>query len=151
MALARERLGERGSRAATPIWTRRCRSRRRPFELIVSSLTMHYLRDWAPVLRELARVLRPAGRVRALDPPPVRIMVAPGEAYHASLVDDAWDGFAAPPVAVRYYHRPLERIVADLLDAGFRLRGLHEAAADRRDGRAQRRRWRRSFARGRAS
>jgi hypothetical protein len=58
--------------------------------------------------------------------------------YHAvSSVEDAWSGLAAEPVAVTYYHRPLQRIVEDVLAAGFLLRGLHEpqptAEADTRD------------------
>jgi SAM-dependent methyltransferase len=125
VALARERLGERARvlradlDAPLPFGAG-------AFDLVVSSLTLHYLRDWLPVLRELARVLRPGGRLVLSTHHPFAT-VAPGEAYHAvRLVDDAWDGFAAAPVAVRYYHRPLERIVADLLGAGFELRGLHE-------------------------
>ena len=37
------------------------------FDIVVSSLTLHYLEDWTPPLRELARVLRPARTARALD------------------------------------------------------------------------------------
>lgn len=125
VALARERLGERARvlradlDAPLPLETA-------SFDLVVSSLTLHYLRDWLPALRELARVLRPGGRLVLSTHHPFATVV-PGEAYHAvRLVDDAWDGFAAAPVAVRYYHRPLERMVADLLEAGFALRGLHE-------------------------
>ena len=35
-------------------------------------------------------------------------------------------GYAEQPVPVRYYHRPLEKIVSDLRAAGFALRALHE-------------------------
>jgi SAM-dependent methyltransferase len=31
------------------------------FDLVVAGLVMHYLRDWAPPLRELRRALRPGG------------------------------------------------------------------------------------------
>lgn len=125
IALARERLGERARvlradlDAPLPLGSA-------SFDLVVSSLTLHYLRDWLPVLREFARVLRPGGRLVLSTHHPFAT-VARGEAYHAvRLVDDAWEDFAAVPVAVRYYHRPLERIVADLLAAGFALRGLRE-------------------------
>jgi SAM-dependent methyltransferase len=125
VALASERLGERARvlradlDAPLPFGAG-------AFDLVVSSLTLHYLRDWLPPLREFARVLRPGGRLVLSTHHPCAT-IAPGEAYHAvRLVDDAWRDFSAEPVAVRYYHRPLERIVGDLFAAGFRLRGLRE-------------------------
>lgn len=96
------------------------------FDLIVSSLTLHYLADWLPTLREFARVLRPGGRLVFSTHHPL-LTIEDGADYRAvRLVDDAFAGFAAEPVPVRFYHRSLERIVADVLAAGFTLRALHE-------------------------
>lgn len=96
------------------------------FDLILSSLTLHYLRDWLPVLREFARMLRPGGRLVFSTHHPL-LTIEDGAEYHVvHLVDDAFPGFAPEPVAVRFYHRSLERIVADLLAAEFTLRALHE-------------------------
>ena len=107
------------------------------FDVVLCSLTLHYLEDWRQPLAEFARLLRPGGRlVLSLHHPFVtRELVAD---YHAlQPVDDAFAGFADEPVAVRYYHRSLERIVADLRDAGFAIRALREprphADADARD------------------
>jgi SAM-dependent methyltransferase len=107
------------------------------FDVVLCSLTLHYLEDWRPPLQEFARVLRPRGRlVLSLHHPFVTLgMVADYRALQP--VDDTFSGFAGEPVPVRYYHRSLERIVADLRAAGFAIRALREpmphADADARD------------------
>ena len=96
------------------------------FDVVLSSLTLHYLEEWVPTLRELARVLRPGGRLVLSTHHPA-LTDDPGADYHAvRLVEERWDGFADGAVPMRFYHRPLERIVGDVLAAGFVLRALHE-------------------------
>jgi SAM-dependent methyltransferase len=107
------------------------------FDVVLSSLTLHYLEDWRPTLREFARVLRPAGRLVLSTHHPA-LTDDPQADYHAvRLVEEGWDGFADSPVPMRFFHRPLERIVGDVLAAGFVLRALREprpsADADARD------------------
>lgn len=106
------------------------------FDAVLSSLTMHYLQDWLPPLREFARVLRPGGRLVVSTHHPA-LTDDPAADYHAvRLVEEDWKTVGTP-VRVRFYHRPLEKIVADVLAAGFTLRGLREprpsAEADARD------------------
>ncbi|HEX3463149.1 MAG TPA: class I SAM-dependent methyltransferase [Candidatus Elarobacter sp.] len=96
------------------------------FEVLLSSLTLHYLEDWSGPLREFARVLRPAGRLVFSIHHPF-MTGADVENYHTvSLVEERWAGFAETPVPVRFYHRPLQRVVDDVLDAGFVVRGIRE-------------------------
>ncbi|MEA2687504.1 MAG: hypothetical protein QOD51_111, partial [Candidatus Eremiobacteraeota bacterium] len=96
------------------------------FDLVLSSLTLHYLEDWMLALREFARVLRPAGRLVLSTHHP--LMTAPDvdDYFAVSQIEEGWRDFAAEPVLVRFYHRPLQRIIGDVLAAGFVLRGLRE-------------------------
>jgi SAM-dependent methyltransferase len=133
--LARERLGEQvrvlHADLAQPLPLDDASA-----DLVLSSLTLHYLEDWCAPLREFARVLRPGGRLVLSTHHPL-MTAGDVDDYHAvRLVEETWHGFGAP-VLVTYYHRPLQRIVADMLAAGFVLRGMHEpqptADADARD------------------
>jgi SAM-dependent methyltransferase len=96
------------------------------FDVVVSSLTLHYLAEWRAPLREFARVLRRAGRLVFSTHHPL-LTVDDAHTYRAvRLVDDAFAGFAADPVPVRFYHRSLEQIVDDVIAAGFTLRAVRE-------------------------
>lgn len=134
--LARERLGE-STRVLQADLAQPLPFADASFDIVLSSLTLHYLEDWTAPLREFARVLRPGGRLVLSTHHPY--MTAAGVAgYHTvTPVEEGWSGFAEAPVPVRFYHRPLQRIVTDVLNAGFVLRGLHEpqptAEADARD------------------
>jgi SAM-dependent methyltransferase len=106
-------------------------------DLVLSSLTLHYLADWQAPLGEFRRVLRPRGRlVMSIHHPFVTLGMV-GDYHTLQRVDDAFSSFVDEPVPVRYYHRSLERIVADLRDAGFEIRALREPLphtdADARD------------------
>jgi SAM-dependent methyltransferase len=96
------------------------------FDVVLSSLTLHYVADWLGPLREFRRVLRPGGRL-VLSTHHPSATLEPGDDYFAVRpVDDAFGDFAAEKVPVRYYHRPLEKIVDDVVAAGFVLRALRE-------------------------
>jgi SAM-dependent methyltransferase len=96
------------------------------FDLVVSSLTLHYLADWLAPLREFARVLRPGCRLVFSTHHPLLTLDERRDYHVIRLVDDAFAGFGPDPVPVRFYHRSLERIVADVIAAGFTLRALRE-------------------------
>ena len=97
------------------------------FDVAVSSLVMHYLRDWTPTLRELRRVLRPDG-VLALSThhPAMDAELADSSDYFATeLIRDVWT-VGGREREVRFWHRPLSRMFREIADAGFRVDVLSE-------------------------
>lgn len=90
------------------------------FDLIVSSLVMHYLEDWEPALREFRRVLTTDGRL-------VFSTHHPFADLRDSGIDDylgtyayiqKWD-WIDPTMMMRFWHRPLRAMLA-----AFRASGL---------------------------
>jgi SAM-dependent methyltransferase len=96
------------------------------FDVVLCSLTLHYLENWQAPLGEFHRVLRPSGRLVISTHHPFVMLEMVGDYHVLQRVDDAFTNFADAPVPVRYYHRSLERIVAEVRGAGFAIRALRE-------------------------
>jgi SAM-dependent methyltransferase len=123
--LARERLGD-DARALVHDLREPLPFADASFDVVLSSLTLHYLEEWTAPLREFARVLRPGGRLVLSTHHPLLTADDVPDYFAVTLVEERWRGFADDAVPVRFYHRPLERIVADVLGAGFTMRALVE-------------------------
>jgi SAM-dependent methyltransferase len=94
-------------------------------DLVVSSLTLHYLQSWEVALSEFFRALRPGGRLLfSTHHPAMTAPLAPSY-FDTVLVRDVWD-VSGERYEVHFYHRPLQAIITSVLRAGFRLTGLHE-------------------------
>jgi SAM-dependent methyltransferase len=103
-------------------------------DVVLSSLTLHYLRDWSNPLREFHRILKPGGIfVMSTHHPSMveRIIADKGSYFDVRLVRDTWN-IAGEPHEVRFYHRPLQDIVNSVIDAGFTIRRLIEPRLDER-------------------
>jgi SAM-dependent methyltransferase len=97
------------------------------FDVAVASLVMHYLRDWAPALRELRRVLGPDG-VLALSthhPAMDAELADSGDYFATELLRDVWT-VGGRDHEVRFWHRPLSRMFREIADGGFRIDELSE-------------------------
>jgi len=86
------------------------------FDFIVSSLTLHYLKDWQGVFSEFSRVLKPGGSFLLSIHHPLTDLQLLDEAHYFSteLIVDQWNK-AGKTYQVPFYRRPLSEILNTLL------------------------------------
>lgn len=101
------------------------------FDVVLASLVMHYLPDWAPTLREFHRVLTSSGRlIISTHHPFMDHALAGGDDYFATY-DFAEQWRTGDHVArMRFWHRPLSAMTRALHEAGFTLDALDEPQPD---------------------
>jgi ubiquinone/menaquinone biosynthesis C-methylase UbiE len=116
------------------------------FDMVYSSLTMHYAEQWQPILAEVKRVLKRAGNYLFSTHHPIKwgslVSRTPsedtftmgyirpkageptvnGDYLGTRRIDDVWFG----NMTVSYYHRPLGAIMADILASGLRIQAFVE-------------------------
>ncbi|MER8367066.1 class I SAM-dependent methyltransferase [Mesorhizobium sp. M1348] len=88
------------------------------FDLVLSSLVLHYLADLPAVFSEYARLLRPTGTLVFSTHHPVHDHVSildPGY-LNAELIEEEWGWLGEKML---YYRRPLRDLTDPLADAGF--------------------------------
>jgi SAM-dependent methyltransferase/predicted kinase/GNAT superfamily N-acetyltransferase len=87
------------------------------FDLILSSLVLHYVTDLATTFSEWARLLRPRGALVFSTHHPVHqpSIVDPGY-LKAELIEEEWAWLGEK---MRYYRRPLRDLIDPLTAAGF--------------------------------
>lgn len=126
VALARERLGTDSDLTVADL------SERLPydddsFDIVVCSLTLHYLEDWAGPLTELRRVLRPAGRFIVSVPHPVVYAFNYRERDYFALTQYSEEfDFEGQNATLTYWHRPLHAVTDAFIEAGFRITVVSE-------------------------
>jgi SAM-dependent methyltransferase len=96
-------------------------------DVVLSSLVLHYLRDWGAVLGEFHRILRPGGHlVFSVHHPFGDFLIFKRENYFLTeLLEDEWDT-AQGKVKVHFYRRPLGQMIAPLIESGFVIEKLVE-------------------------
>ncbi len=94
------------------------------FDGIVSSLVLHYLREWVPTLREFRRILKPNGWLLfSTNHPAAESIRRKTDRYlDVELIEDHWKWLGT----VRYYRRSLSAIVETLTEAGLIVEKLVE-------------------------
>jgi SAM-dependent methyltransferase len=97
----------------------------RSLDLILCSLTLHYLAEWEPTLREFRRLLREGGRLVFSTHHPNATDALVDDYFATVLVDDRWT-IGGREHTVRFYHRPLQEIVRAVVASGFRVDALVE-------------------------
>lgn len=91
-------------------------------DIIVSSLTLHYLKDWKLVMSEFYKKLKPNGiLVFSTHHPFMDFHYFKVENYYeVKLLNDTWKTHQGK-VDVQFYRRSLEDIINMVLNAGFKL------------------------------
>jgi SAM-dependent methyltransferase len=94
-------------------------------DIVLSSLTLHYLKTWETVMSEFHRVLKPKGNlVFSVHHPFMDFTVFKRENYFLTeLLEDEWK---STKVKVQFYRRPLNQIINPVLEAGFTIEKLLE-------------------------
>jgi ubiquinone/menaquinone biosynthesis C-methylase UbiE len=101
------------------------------FDVVLASLVLHYLERWEPTLGELARVLRPGGRIVASTHHPFMDHAASGaEDYFATYgITEQWTmGHVVADVS--FWHRPLRAMLDSFAAAGLDVVTIAEPQPD---------------------
>ncbi|QDR79491.1 class I SAM-dependent methyltransferase [Sporomusa termitida] len=96
-------------------------------DIIISSLTLHYLKDWTVVMNEFHRILVKEGMlIFSVHHPFMDFAVFKKENYFLTeLLADEWET-PTGRVKVNFYRRPLSAIISSVLGAGFIIDQLQE-------------------------
>ncbi|MGA4803120.1 class I SAM-dependent methyltransferase [Streptomyces lavendulocolor] len=102
------------------------------FDVVVSSLVLHYLEDWGPTLAELRRVLRPGGRlIASVDHPIVAYTIQEPRPDYFATTSYTFDWtFGGRTVPMKFWRKPLHAMTDAFTTAGFRLAGISEPQPD---------------------
>ncbi len=98
-------------------------------DLVVASLVLHYLPDWAPVLAEVHRCLVPGGALVLSVHHPITGWLRSDRAnYHRiEEIEEDWD-VDGLPVTARMWRRPVSAVFTPLLEAGLSIGAVVEPA-----------------------
>ena len=96
-------------------------------DVILSSLTLHYIKNWNLVMSEFNRILKVDGQlIISIHHPFMDFTVFNKENYFLTeLLDDEWNTNNGK-VKVQFYRRPLSAIITPIIDAGFIIERLLE-------------------------
>lgn len=89
-------------------------------DVVLSSLTLHYLKSWDIVMSEFYRILKEKGTlVFSVHHPFMDFTFFEKENYFLTeLIDDEWST-SQGKVKVQFYRRPLSKVINSVIDAGF--------------------------------
>jgi SAM-dependent methyltransferase len=122
--LADERLGGRARVMQGDVSNLRNLLLSEAFDVILSSLVLHYLADLTETFREWARLLRPRGTLVFSTHHPIHraSLLQPGYLC-TELIEEEWGWLGEK---MRYYRRPLRDLTEPLTDAGLVIERISE-------------------------
>jgi SAM-dependent methyltransferase len=125
--LARARLGERAAIFVADLQAPLSFAADSTVDLVVASLVMHYVEDWASVLREFHRVLAPDGTVVFSTHHPTMDweLHSPDDYFAVKQVTEIWSK-GSGEFEVTFWRRPLTAMTEAIAAAGFVIERLVE-------------------------
>ena len=89
-------------------------------DVVIASLSIHYIKDWHPVFKEFYRILRPEGElIFSTHHPMFDFKLSRTGMYHEiELIEDRWYR-SGKTFQVPYYRRSFSEILNPVLSAGF--------------------------------
>jgi len=104
------------------------------FDLVMSSLTIHYIEDLYHLFSEFRRVLKPGGGLLFSTHHPSNTWPSMVEDYFLTQpVIDHWN-VAGREVDMQFFHRPLQAICDPLVQNGFELEAILEPPCSMQPG-----------------
>jgi SAM-dependent methyltransferase len=125
--MTRKRIGEKADVIRTDLNEPLNFINDKSIDIILSSLTLHYIKDWNLVMAEFNRVLKPLGTlVFSVHHPFMDFTYFNRKNYFLTeIIEDEWETNKGK-VKVQFYRRPLCKIISPVIDAGFSIERLIE-------------------------
>lgn len=108
------------------------------YDLIICSLVLDYIKNWAALLAELYRVLKKGGRVVITTGHPFASYlylsrIGKPESYFAfKMIADTWARRGPQPFKTHYYIRPLNEVLRPIIQSKFKIISIDEPLPDER-------------------
>ncbi len=108
------------------------------YDVIICSLVIDYVKDWALMFEEFYRVVKKGGRVVIATGHPFAQYLYMlrhnwGKSYFAfELVKDEWGRGGPQPFKTHYYIRPLHEVLRPIIHSKFKIISIDEPAPDER-------------------
>ncbi|MEA9357052.1 class I SAM-dependent methyltransferase [Bacteriovorax sp. PP10] len=93
------------------------------FDMVVASLSIDYIENWAIPLSEFYRLLKPKGKFIFTIQHPIGSWnwYKPTSAFGVQYVEASWKGFTDEPVTMPDYYRSFSEVINPLITAGFKI------------------------------
>lgn len=126
--LARQRLGDRATILRHDLEQPLAFAADSSFDVVVCALVLDYIRDWRPVMREFARVLRPGGCLVFSCSHPFFDWHRYGQEryFDVERYRVLWRGLAPVVAEMEAYRRPMQEVLNPVVEAGLVLDRLLE-------------------------
>ncbi len=98
------------------------------FDMVVASLAIDYIQDWAMPLSEFYRLLKPKGKFIFTIKHPLGSWnwYKPECAFGVQYVEAPWKDFNDDPVMMPDYYRSFGEVINPLIKAGFKILGVED-------------------------